>query len=79
MRAAWVSAMRTVKGASPDLFDADPLASSFSLYPVIRASPWRLTMSLSLGLVRWEPDSVSGEFPPEWTGESDLASGCRSG
>ena len=40
--------MSTVKGASPECLRGDPLAVSFSLYPVIRASQCLAIMLLSL-------------------------------
>ena len=40
--------MSTVKRASPERLLGDPLAVSFSLYPVIRASPCLAIMLLSL-------------------------------
>ena len=41
-------------------------------HPVAAVLRWKRVKGKLLGLVRWEPDPVTGEFPPEWRGESDL-------
>ena len=41
-------------------------------HPVIAVLRWKRVKGRLLGLVRWEPDPASSEFPPEWRGESDL-------
>ena len=47
-------------------------------HPVAAVLRWKRVKGKLLGLVRWEPGSVSGEFPPEWRGESDLVSEGRA-
>ena len=40
--------------------------------PVAAVLRWKRVKGKLVGLVRWEPDPVTGEFPPEWKGEGDL-------
>ena len=58
--------IRAAAGQAVGVVDVE---EGHSLAAVLR---WKRVKGKLLGLVRWEPDPVTGEFLPEWKGENDL-------